>query len=169
MFFNTFCCVQCMLPDTLVLRCMMFIFCVKAAVLAKRAFVACFASLSEYYTMYWIKPGWPLYYTRSTGAGKSRCCAVVVGPSSRGADYLAIEYERDGKTITHDYASLEKIHFDIRSPSLPSPSPSPAPTSPYRRHHLHPRKQPLNRNPCYGSSCDEDSDSDSDSDPESDY
>ena len=37
---------------------------------------------------------------------KLRCCrSVVVGPSPRGADYLAIEYERDGtpiKAIMHD-------------------------------------------------------------------
>ena len=43
-FFNSFHCVPCMLPDTLVLRYLMFIFCVKAALLANRAFVACFAS-----------------------------------------------------------------------------------------------------------------------------
>ena len=43
-FFNVFYCVPCVLPNTLVLRCMMFILCVKAALLAKRAFVACFAS-----------------------------------------------------------------------------------------------------------------------------
>ena len=58
--------------------------------------------------MSWIKPGWLLYYTRSTGA-ESR--AVVVGPSPRSADYLAIEYERDGKTVTHDCASLEKMEI----------------------------------------------------------
>ena len=44
-FFNSFYCVPCVLPDTLVLRCTMFIFCIKAALLAKRAFLACFASL----------------------------------------------------------------------------------------------------------------------------
>ena len=43
-FFNLFHCVPCALPDTLVLRYMMFIFCVKVALLAKRAFVACSAS-----------------------------------------------------------------------------------------------------------------------------
>ena len=42
--FNSFYCVPCVLPDTLVLRCTMFTFCVKAALLPKRAFVACFAS-----------------------------------------------------------------------------------------------------------------------------
>ena len=67
--------------------------------------------------MSWLKPDWPLYYTRSTGA-ESR--GAVVGPSPRGAD-LAIEYERDGKTIIHDCASLEKIRFDICSPSPPLP------------------------------------------------
>ena len=36
-FFNSFYCVPCLLPDTLVLRCMLFIFCVKAALLVKRA------------------------------------------------------------------------------------------------------------------------------------
>ena len=41
-FFNSFYCVPCVLRGTLVLRCTMFIFCVKAV--AKRAFVACFAS-----------------------------------------------------------------------------------------------------------------------------
>ena len=60
----------------------------------------------------WIKPSWPLYYTRSTGA---ESCGVVAGPSLRGADYLAIEYERDWKTITHDCASFEKIRFVMRS------------------------------------------------------
>ena len=50
-FFNSFYCMPCVLPDTLVLRWTMFIFCVKAALLAKRAFVACFASwFSEWYT-----------------------------------------------------------------------------------------------------------------------
>ena len=43
-FFNLFYDVPCVLRDTLVLRCTMFIFCVKAVLLAKRAFVACFAS-----------------------------------------------------------------------------------------------------------------------------
>ena len=43
-FFNSFHCVPRVLPDTLVLRYMMFMFCVEAALLAKRAFVACFAS-----------------------------------------------------------------------------------------------------------------------------
>ena len=42
--FNLFCCVPCVLPDTLGLRCTKFILCVKAALLAKRAFVVCFAS-----------------------------------------------------------------------------------------------------------------------------
>ena len=89
-FFTPFYCVPCVLPDTLVLRCTMFIFCVKAALLAKRAFVACFASwFSEWYTMSWIKPGWPLYYARSTGAESH---SVVIGPSPRGAVYLAIAY-----------------------------------------------------------------------------
>ena len=36
-FFNSFYCVPRVLPDTLVLRCMLFIFRVKAALLAKRA------------------------------------------------------------------------------------------------------------------------------------
>ena len=36
-FFNSFCCVPCVLPDTLVLGCTLFIFCVKAALWAKRA------------------------------------------------------------------------------------------------------------------------------------
>ena len=40
-FFNW--CVQCVLSDTLLLRCMMFIFCVKEADLATMAFVAYFA------------------------------------------------------------------------------------------------------------------------------
>ena len=43
-FFNWSYCVPCVLPDTLVLTCMIFIFCVRAALLAKRAFVACFTS-----------------------------------------------------------------------------------------------------------------------------
>ena len=43
-FFNSFYQVPCVLPDTLVLRCTIFILCVKAALLANRAFVACFAS-----------------------------------------------------------------------------------------------------------------------------
>ena len=47
-FFNWFYCVPCVLPDTLVLRSMKFIFCVKAALLAKRAFVSWF---SEWYIM----------------------------------------------------------------------------------------------------------------------
>ena len=41
--------VPCVLPDALGLRCTMFLFCVKAALVAKRAFVACFASwVAEY-------------------------------------------------------------------------------------------------------------------------
>ena len=36
-FFNSFYCVPRVLPDTLVLRCTLFIFCAKAALLAKRA------------------------------------------------------------------------------------------------------------------------------------
>ena len=43
-FFNSFYCVAWVLSDTLVLRCTKFIFCVEAPLLAKRAFVACFAS-----------------------------------------------------------------------------------------------------------------------------
>ena len=51
-FFNWFYCVPCVLPDTLVLRSTKFIFCVRAALLAKRAFVACFTSwFSEKYIM----------------------------------------------------------------------------------------------------------------------
>ena len=51
-FFNSFYFVPCVLLDTLVLRSMKLIFCVKAALLAKRAFVACFASwFSEHYLM----------------------------------------------------------------------------------------------------------------------
>ena len=42
-FFNLSHCVPCVLPHTLVLRCMMFIYSVKDALLAKRAFVGCFA------------------------------------------------------------------------------------------------------------------------------
>ena len=41
-FFSSFYCVPCVLPDTLVLRSRKFTFCVKAALLAKRALVACF-------------------------------------------------------------------------------------------------------------------------------
>ena len=44
-FFNLFYCVPCVLPDTLALRSTKFIICVKAALLANRAFVACFISL----------------------------------------------------------------------------------------------------------------------------
>ena len=44
-FFNSFCCVPCVLPDTLVLRCMMFIFSVKAALLAKRRICGAFCLL----------------------------------------------------------------------------------------------------------------------------
>ena len=44
LFFNPFYCAPCVLPDTLVLRCTKFISCVKAALLAKRAVVACFAA-----------------------------------------------------------------------------------------------------------------------------
>ena len=40
-FFNSFYCVPCVLLDTLVLRSTKLIFCVKAALLAKWAFVAC--------------------------------------------------------------------------------------------------------------------------------
>ena len=42
--FNSLYCVQCVLPGTLVLRSTKCIFCVKGALLAKRAFVACFTS-----------------------------------------------------------------------------------------------------------------------------
>ena len=51
-FFNSFYCVPCVLLGTLVLRSTKFIFCVKAALLAKRACVACFTSwFSEQYIM----------------------------------------------------------------------------------------------------------------------
>ena len=43
-FFNSLYCVPCVLPEALVLRCMMYIFIVKATLLAERAFGACFAS-----------------------------------------------------------------------------------------------------------------------------
>ena len=43
-FFNWFCCVLCVLSDTLVWRCMMFIFCVKEADWGVMAFVAYVAS-----------------------------------------------------------------------------------------------------------------------------
>ena len=47
-FFKSFYRVPCVPPDALGLRCTMFMFCVKAALLAKRTVVACFASwLSE--------------------------------------------------------------------------------------------------------------------------
>ena len=50
--FHSFHRVPCVPPDPLVLRCTLFMFCVKAALLAKRAFVVCFASwFSEQYTM----------------------------------------------------------------------------------------------------------------------
>ena len=39
---------------------------------------------------------WLLFYTWPTG---EESCGIVVGPSPKGADYLAIEYERDGRTI----------------------------------------------------------------------
>jgi hypothetical protein len=102
--------------------------------------------------MSWIKPGWPLYYTRSTGA-ESR--GVVGGPSPRGADHLAMEYERDGKTVTHDCASLEPeahaLNFEV-DPHPKSDSDS----------------DPSTNSSSDGSSSDEGADSDSDSDPESD-
>ena len=50
--FNWSYCVLCLLSDILVLRCMMFIVCVKEADLGMMAFVAYFAlCFSEYYTM----------------------------------------------------------------------------------------------------------------------
>ena len=47
--------------------------------------------------------------------------------------------------MTHDCASLEKIRFDIRSPSPPLPFTTQRHLP--RGHHLHPRKQPPHRNP----------------------
>ena len=41
-FFNSLYCVPCVFPDTLGLRCTMFMFCVKAALLVKRPFAAYF-------------------------------------------------------------------------------------------------------------------------------
>ena len=51
-FFNWSHCVLCVLSDTWVLRCMMFIFCVKETNLGMMAFAAYFAPwVSEWYTM----------------------------------------------------------------------------------------------------------------------
>ena len=47
-----------------------------------------------------MRPGWPLYYTWSTGEESP---GLVLGPSPKGADYLAIEYEWDGKTAGHSF------------------------------------------------------------------
>ena len=66
--------------------------------LAVMAVSACFAlwCSAVQCTRCWMKPGWLLYCTRSTGE-ESR--GVVVGPSPKGIDDLAIQYERDGKTV----------------------------------------------------------------------
>ena len=47
-----------------------------------------------------MKPGWPLWCTWSAGE-ESR--GIVVGPSPKGDNYLATEYTRDGKSISHEF------------------------------------------------------------------
>ena len=66
--------VPCLLLNTVVLRCTTFIFCVKAAVLAKRAFLACVASWFGIVHRVWDKPTLALVLHAVHWCRKSRCC-----------------------------------------------------------------------------------------------
>ena len=72
--------------------------------------------------------GQPVTYQRYTN--NEFVPARVLGPSTRGEQYIHIVYERNGHEQEH-HAPLERVSFPIRSPSPSDGAPSP-PLSPER-------------------------------------
>ena len=64
-------------------------------------------------------------FIRSTG---EPVLAQVVGHSEHGDAYRRISYDRDGKTVLHDRASVRRLSLP-RAPSPPRPAPSEASSS----------------------------------------
>ena len=63
-------------------------------------------------------PGTSVMFIRSTG---EPVLAQVVGHSEHGDVYRRITYDRDGKTVLHDRASLRRLSLP-RAPSPPRPA-----------------------------------------------
>eukprot|EP00670_Eutreptiella_braarudii_P006805 CAMPEP_0174280678 /NCGR_PEP_ID=MMETSP0809-20121228/974_1 /TAXON_ID=73025 ORGANISM="Eutreptiella gymnastica-like, Strain CCMP1594" /NCGR_SAMPLE_ID=MMETSP0809 /ASSEMBLY_ACC=CAM_ASM_000658 /LENGTH=133 /DNA_ID=CAMNT_0015373711 /DNA_START=252 /DNA_END=653 /DNA_ORIENTATION=+ len=66
-------------------------------------------------------------YIRSTG---EHAPATIVGPSTRGDDFIHLKYMRNGHELEH-HAPFDRVLFPIRSPS-PSPSEAGSEASPTR-------------------------------------
>eukprot|EP00670_Eutreptiella_braarudii_P030064 CAMPEP_0174378438 /NCGR_PEP_ID=MMETSP0811_2-20130205/122049_1 /TAXON_ID=73025 ORGANISM="Eutreptiella gymnastica-like, Strain CCMP1594" /NCGR_SAMPLE_ID=MMETSP0811_2 /ASSEMBLY_ACC=CAM_ASM_000667 /LENGTH=175 /DNA_ID=CAMNT_0015530657 /DNA_START=967 /DNA_END=1491 /DNA_ORIENTATION=- len=71
-------------------------------------------------------PGTSVMFIRSTG---EPVLAQVVGHSEHGDAYRRISYDRDGKTVLHDRASVRSLSLP-RAPSPPRPAQSEASSSP---------------------------------------
>ena len=71
--------------------------------------------------------GQPVTYQRYTNNGFVP--ARVLGPSTRGEQYIHIVYERNGHEQEH-HAPLERVSFPIPSPSLSDGAPSPPLSAP---------------------------------------
>ena len=63
-------------------------------------------------------PGTSVMFIRSTG---EPVLAQVVGHSEHGDAYRRITYDRDGKTVLHDHASVRRLSLP-RAPSRPRPA-----------------------------------------------
>ena len=63
-------------------------------------------------------PGTSVMFIRSTG---EPVLAQVVGHSEHGDAYRRITYDRDGKTVLHDRASVQRLSLP-RAPSPPRPA-----------------------------------------------
>ena len=63
-------------------------------------------------------PGTSVMFIRSMG---EPVLAQVVGHSGHGDAYCRITYDRDGKTVLHDRASVRRLSLP-RAPSLPRPA-----------------------------------------------
>ena len=63
-------------------------------------------------------PGTSVIFIRSTG---EPVLAQVVGHSEHGNAYRRITYDRDGKTVLHDRASVRRLSLP-RAPSPPRPA-----------------------------------------------
>ena len=70
-------------------------------------------------------PGTSVMFIRSTG---EPVLAQVVGHSEHGDAYRRISYDRDGKTVLHDRASVRRLSLP-RAPSPPRPAQSEASSS----------------------------------------
>ena len=70
-------------------------------------------------------PGTNVMFIRSTG---EPVLAQVVGHSEHGDAYRRITYDRDGKTVLHDRASVRRLSLP-RAPSPPRPAQSEASSS----------------------------------------